>query len=290
LAAAFILLFVGAYFAQQSTETAYTLESDDEIAEIFPSESTLVLVYENQDEDTAALLAERLEENESVTQVLGYPNLLGKEYTAFQLLDAVDALSDTFGMEIDMSMDETMLELIYYTYYDGSIEALDMSSFLTFLSEDVLENESFGDMMDEELASQGERLARVASPEELTRSMTIRELADFFDMDEETVRSLLLYYYTQHGGAETGSMTLETFTDFLVDEMAADPDYSDLVDGDTLSELEQQQAYTDADAVTTGLSYTAMADALGLDSGTARLLYIYYFADQGGLYARDHDA
>ncbi|MCC8358020.1 MAG: hypothetical protein LJU34_09405 [Oscillospiraceae bacterium] len=282
LAAAFLVMFVGFYFAQQQTETAYTLESEDEIADIFPSESTLVLVYENQDEDAVALLAETLSENDSVTQVLGYPNLLGKEYTAAELLDAVDDLSDTFGMETDMDMDETMLGLIYYMYYDGAVGALDMESFLTFLSEEVLESDSFGDMIDEDLSAQGEKLARFSSAEELTRSRTVQELADFLDMDADTVQSLLLYYYTQHGGAETGSMTLKTFADFVVDEVAADPDYRDLFDADTLSELEQLQAYTDADAVTTGLSYTGMADALGLDSGTTRLLYVYYFATQGG--------
>ncbi|MCD8088457.1 MAG: MMPL family transporter [Oscillospiraceae bacterium] len=238
LAAAFLVLFVGAYFAQQNTETAYTLESVDEIADIFPSESTLVLVYENQDEDAVALLAEELAENDSVTQVLGYPNLLGKEYTAPELLDAMDDLSDTFGMETDMDMDETMLGLIYYMYYDGDVGTLDMESFLTFLSEEVLEGDSFGDMIDEELSAQGEKLALFASSEELTRSMTVQELADFLDMDTDTVESLLLYYYTQHGGAETGSMTLKTFADFVVDEVAADPDYSELFDADTLSELE----------------------------------------------------
>lgn len=150
----------------------------------------------------------------------------------------MDDLSDTFGMETDMDMDETMLGLIYYMYYDGDVGTLDMESFLTFLSEEVLEGDSFGDMIDEELSAQGEKLALFASSEELTRSMTVQELADFLDMDTDTVESLLLYYYAQHGGAETGSMTLKTFADFVVDEVAADPDYSELFDADTLSELE----------------------------------------------------
>ena len=61
IAAVFVLLFAGAYILQLSTQISYTLTDPDPVAEVFPADNPLVVLYNNQDEDAVAQLADRLE-------------------------------------------------------------------------------------------------------------------------------------------------------------------------------------------------------------------------------------
>ena len=49
--------------------------------------------------------------------------------------------------------------------------------------------------------------------------MDASELASFFQMKEEDVKNLLLYYYMEKGGADAGTLSLSTFADFLIEEV-----------------------------------------------------------------------
>lgn len=61
----------------------------------------LVMLYNNEDEEKAAELAASLENQDSVKQVLGYPNLLGRQYTAHKLGGSIDELASSLGTEMD---------------------------------------------------------------------------------------------------------------------------------------------------------------------------------------------
>lgn len=276
----FVVAFFGFNHLQGNTQIAYTLETEDPIAEIFPSDNMLVMVYDNQDEAKVAQLAESLENTENVKQVLGYPNLLGKPHTAQELSGAMEDLSNSLGAELGdaADLDPALLELIYYHYYDGKTIPLTMSQFLQFLSEDVLTNDAFVDAIDEEMREQADLLADFADPAQLTTPKSTPELADFFDMDAEAVENLLIYYYSLYDGIDTGTMTLSTFASFVVDEVANDPDYSSLFDSDTLSEMERLKTFTDVAAVTRPTSYMGIANLLGMDADTVKLLFVYYYA------------
>lgn len=73
-------------------------------------------------------------------------------------------------------------------------------------------------------------------------------------------------------------MTLPTFASFVVDEVANDLDYSSQFDKDTLSKLDQLKVFTDVSAVTAPASYSSIANMLGMDADTMKLLFVYYYA------------
>ena len=118
LSAVFIVLFAAFYFLQGNTPIAYTLAKVDPIVDTFPPENTLVIVYANEDEEKMAALSEELARLDGVTQVLGYPNIFGKAYTAEELLAALDGFS---GMGMDMgeglSFDPALLNTVYSFYF-----------------------------------------------------------------------------------------------------------------------------------------------------------------------------
>ncbi len=276
----FIVMFVGFNALQGNTQISYNLANEDPIADVFPSDNMLVMIYDNEDEEKVANLADALENYDGVKQVLGYPNLLGKAYTSTEFSDMLGDLGSSMGVELEeeMSLDPALLDLIYYHYYDGKTYPIKMEDFLTFLSEEVLNNDTFADAIEDDMREQADRLADFADAENLTSAKSIQGLAEFFDMDEETIKSLLLYYYTQHGGADLGTMTLPTFASFVVDEVAADSTYSAMFDSDALAKMQQLKTFTNTYNITTPFSYTKIANLLGIDAETVEMLFVYYYA------------
>ena len=122
LSCAFAVMFVSFFFLQGNTRIAYTLAKVDPIVDIFPPENTLVILYENQDEEKMARLGETLEGVDKVTQVMSYPGIFGKAYAADELYDALGSLGGGIGAEPGegISFDPSMLSLVYSYYFAGS--------------------------------------------------------------------------------------------------------------------------------------------------------------------------
>lgn len=157
LAAGFLVLFGVFFFLQGSTPIAYTLAKVDRIADIFPPENVLVIVYENKDEDAMAELAESMERYDGVTQVIGYPNLFGKAYSAEELLQTLDSFSGMgFDLGEGLDFDPAMLNLVYTFYYAGSAvpkeeQKLTIPELFRYVNDTLLNSPLFGAMISPEL-------------------------------------------------------------------------------------------------------------------------------------------
>lgn len=273
LSVAFIILFAGAYFMQGRTETVYTLNTEDPIAEVFPSANMLVVVYDNQDEEEMTDIIEELEQDANIKQVTGYSNTLGKEYTSAELADMVGEMGS------DITLDASLLNILYYDYYvEEEPAAMTVSEFLEFVSGHVLGNEAFSDYIGEDAKENIDMMKKFTDAETLTQPLDAAGMADFFELKEEDVKKLFLYYYTQKGGVPTGSMTLPDFVNFVVKEVAADDTYSGMFDEEALSKLDMLSSFTNVNEMTTLYDYQKIADMLGMDGNTVKLLFIYYYA------------
>lgn len=144
----FIIFFIGMILAKGNTDIAYTLVEENEIDSVFPEKNSIVLLYSNSDESAAKMLAEDLEKEESVVSVMSYGNTIGKEYT-------VDEMADVVGdMDSDISIDDTMFDLVYYEYHSENEEGnLTLSEFVSFLQDNIMQNEMFSEFIDEESKS-----------------------------------------------------------------------------------------------------------------------------------------
>ena len=72
-----VVLNRGTGFLQYGTKTVYTLSGKDPIADVFPKDNTVVLLYENADEDMAAEIVPVLEGKDGVKSVVSYPTTTG---------------------------------------------------------------------------------------------------------------------------------------------------------------------------------------------------------------------
>lgn len=276
--AVFVGLFITFYFLQGGTQISYSLETSDPIAEVFPPTNMVVMIYENDDEAAVAQMTESIEKDENVRQVLGYPNLLGKEYTASEMMNSISSLGASFGVDIaqDIELDESMLELIYYSYHDGKVPDVAMGDFISFLTNDIAGNPAFSGYISPDMLSQLDRLEPFADASLLTEPMSADSVAQFFDIDENTAESMMLLYFSEKGGVDCGKMTMAAFADFILNDVSKNEMYASMFDKETMEQINILTTYTDKNTVTKPRDYQEMADILGIEPSQMRLLYIAY--------------
>ncbi|MBQ8287165.1 MAG: MMPL family transporter [Clostridia bacterium] len=277
----FVLLFGAFYLLQGGTGICFTVEKEDPVAEVFPSDNMLVMVYENEDEEKVAELTEWLESHDDVRQVMGYPNLLGKAYTAEELSGSIGSLVGSMGVELgDLSIDPSLLQLFYYDYYGGTAAPMTVSQFLAFLSIDVMQNPAFAGMIDEEMAASAESLALYADPANLTAEHTPEELAALLSMDAEQVTELCRM---------TGKTTLsvQEFLNFLVSDVLTNEAFAGQLDDATVAKLTFAATLTDAAVSDNQYTAAELSALLGtavpaLNADTIELLCLYRAATVSG--------
>lgn len=279
IAAVFVLVFAGSYILQLSTQISYTLTDPDPVAEVFPPDNPLVVLYNNQDEEAVAALADRLEDDPNVKSAMSYSTTLGRQCTAEQMANAIAALETGVPVSADM------LGMIYYDVHgDGQSATMTAAQFLRFLSEDVANNASFAPYIDESLTANLQTLLKFSDPAALTQQRPAESLAEFLGMSASDAKQLLLYYYTLHGGADGGgTMTIPAFSDFLNNEVLTDPTMAGMVDDAARAQASQLQTFTDVTAMTTPRDAAGIAGLLDMDESTVNALFVAYHASKGDL-------
>lgn len=281
IAAAFVLLFAGAYVLQLSTQISYTLTDPDPVAEVFPPDNPLVVLYHNQDEAAVAALADRLEDDPNVKSAMSYSTTLGRQCTAEQMANAIGALEAGIPVSADM------LGMIYYDVHGGGQSVtMTAAQFLRFLSQNVANNATFATYIDESLTANLQTLMKFSDPAALTQQRTAESLAEFLGMSASDAKQLLLYYYMQHGGADgSGTMTIPAFSSFLNNEVLTDPTMAGMMDDAARAQASQLQTFTDVTAMTTPRDTAGIAALLGMDEQTVKTLFIAYHASRGDLFS-----
>ena len=273
LTALFFVLFAAFYIWQTKTQIDYTLVKDDAVVDVFPMTNPVVMVYESRDENNLEPLISTLEENDKVSSVTAYSTILGRPHNSTKLVDAIGELSDEF------TLDPEMIDMLYYHYFNGGESGtMTAGKFLSFISDTVVNDDKFSDYIDDELMDKVDMIGKFADAEELQKPLMANELADLFDMNSSNIKDLLLLYQIESGAAAPGSMTLATFTNFVINDVANDPVYGAMFDSETLSQLNQLATFTDARKMTRFYPYQVIANLLGVEADQAKLLFIYYQA------------
>lgn len=292
LSAAFAVMFVGFYILQGYTQIAYSLEMKDPVAEVFPTTNMLVAIYDNEDEEVIAALADELEKDEHVQMVMGYPNMLGKRHTAGDMVDSIMGLSNSFGisMDVGLELNEELLKIVYYDKFDGKAAPVSMGEFLTFLSEDVMENKMFKSYISDEMRESAGALELFKSKSSLTQKRSAKELSDFFGIEEELIKSLMVYYFGINGGVDFGKMSLPQFGDYVVNEVAVNEMYASMFDEETMAQIDMLTTFTDKEEILKLRGIDEMAAVLGTEPEQMRSLYFVYTDENQENYLPNLDA
>ncbi len=269
IVAIFLLLFAGGYLLQGQTATVYTLSKVDPVAEIFPKENRLVLLYENRDEKAAGKIAETLSAQPAVRSAVSYAGTLGKPCTVDEMESALSA------MDGGMTVPADMLQLVYYACY-GPDEppALTLAQFAVF-AQDCLADPQLSGYVDEGMRAQLAGLLPLTDEKTITTPLTAPMLAGATGMDEVQITQLLKMRFGAQYTPES-ALSLYAFIVFLTDNVLNNPSAAAMFDEATVAALQQMRGVTDAVVSETAFTPEEMAKILpGADETALRLLYLY---------------
>ena len=273
IAILFVVLFIATGYLQFGTKTVYTLSEKDTIADVFPKDNTIVLLYANADESKIADIVAALEQ-EDVKNIVSYPTTIGKQCTVKEMSDMLSKMGES------LQIDEKLLNIVYYHYRtNGKTDSMTLSDFIGFLSDKVAVDPMFSGYIDEAAAEQLAVLKPLTEISTQTAPMPPAALAQTLGMDAEQVTQLfMLRYGTEYTPDKT--MSLYEFVSFLTDNVLPKPEYAVMFDEEAKATLYQTKAI--ADAVVSGKEFTVkeMAEFVGkisdkFNRSTVELLYLY---------------
>ena len=274
IAALFIVLFLITGYLQSDTKTVYTLAAKDPIADVFPKDNTIVLLYDNADEGKIADVVAVLQKKNDVKNIVSYPTTIGKQCTVKEMSEMLSKIGE------NLQTDEKLLNIVYYHYHaNGKTEPMTLSDFIVFLSDTVAIDPMFSGYIDEAAAGQLAVLKPLTEKSALTAPMPPAALAQTLGMEAEQVTQLfMLRYETEYTPDKT--MSLYEFVSFLTDNVLPKPEYAVMFDEAAKTTLYQTKVI--ADAVVGGKEFTdkEMAEFIGkisdkFNENTVKLLYLY---------------
>ena len=141
----FLVLFAGAYILKNNTDILYMLQTNNAVEKVFEEKHSLVLLYETKDRDRIAEAMAPLENDEKVTGITGYYNMIGKAYSA-------EEIAELFGG--DSRLDAENVRKIYQFYAAQhrkmSVKTMTLTELIPFLQDKVAGDLRFKAMMNDE--------------------------------------------------------------------------------------------------------------------------------------------
>lgn len=276
VAVVFVVLFVSMYFLQGITPITYTIGKEDEISEIFPTSNPVVMVYNNEDEEKIAPIANSLTDHAKVNSVLGYSTTLGKAFTTNEMVAMIDSLG------ADLGIDASLLSVLYYDRFAPKDEtkALAVSDVLKFVSQNVMTNEMFSAYIDDTMKSKAGMLEKFSEKDALTAPLTAKEIAELFEVEEDLIKKVMTLYYASETSEDAGTMTVSQFADFVVNDIAKDKMFASLIDDSMKDKLGLLEEFSDKSKVTKDITASELSSKLGIDENQAKMLYAYYYAGE----------
>lgn len=227
----FVVAFVALYLVKGNTAIAYSMTVQSGVDKIFPKSNTLVVVYENKDEENVAKLAENLEKEESVKSVSAYSTTLGKQYHALELAEMLEKS----GMIEGINLDDSVMQLIYYMHFNSdSDKTMTLSEFFDFMQKYLSQHEEYASEMDADAMQKMQAFSTmIQNSSYASQQFTAEELyqmlgnqTDF--LDEGVVKLMYQMNFCQKEYDDTWTMSIEDLFS-QVDQMASDNTYASLI-------------------------------------------------------------
>jgi len=271
VAAAFAVLLVGSYVLQLSTDVAYTLDSDDTIKNTFTSQSTLVVLYKNEDEDAVSDLAKLLSEKDGVKSAVWYSGTIGAPLSADEMAQVLSENNDTG------SLDASLIKTVYYMSEGGEGTSVTLHEFFAFLNDDVSQNELFSGLFTNETVSYVSFAASLTDPDVFAATLSAENMAALFGMDAQQAEQIYQMYAYANPDSYDKTLSPVQFVGFIL----GSEQLSGALDETTLSQLTAAAALMELGAQ--NIRYTpqqigAMLETLGtgVKSEETELMCVYY--------------
>ena len=259
----FIILFAGAFMAQNYIEITYSELEFDPIHQTFEIDNDFVILHENADAERLEYLVADLIEHADVLSVDSYLRHFGNSFTDREM---VSHLAEN-GLEVD----ELLISLVYRNYFLEELPTLSLDEFLVFLQQltevpmlaEMLPLEELEElfmlqaMLEESMLLQMEGMPPygygqqpqidpttglpiaggippgmeeheelidlLMNPELMAMPLQAEELAEILGMETVMIEQSLHLYDVIHSSSMSDEMLLSQFIDYILESFATIP-------------------------------------------------------------------
>lgn len=224
----FIVILVGSVILKQKAEISYTQNIPDKVSEVFPEKNTVVLLYDNKDE-------------ENILDVIGFLSSSDKVQDISSYKTTVGAMLNSEQISKMFTMDKSFVDFILYERNMDSVELakekLTLINIISFLSSEDFMNSIFAESM----TNTGLEQISGLSEEILNSELSFSEFSNLTGIDVES--SAFLYeIYNAYNSEEDILITPVEFLDYLVNDVAVSDSFGQMFDEETISQLKASLA------------------------------------------------
>lgn len=266
----FIALFIASYILKGNLGILYTDTEADKVASVFTQNNQIAIIYKNEDEEKVAKLLSELENNDKVTEILGYGNTINEKLTYNELCDKLNDL----GADIDI--EDYLLKILYYDYYNENEEnTMTFNEFVNFIKTEVYNNDKVSDKIDADTKNNIDRLNNFTTTASINKQRSSSEIAELLEIDKNDIDNIFTYYNSKNNNLK---LSISEFVNFINNDVLTDETYSNKVDSSSINSLNTLSKFTNNTTNNTKMTSSQMAKIFDMDETTADSLYKYYIS------------
>ncbi len=224
-------------------------------------------IYSNQD------LSNKLSENEKKNIDL-LENFINQD-----LVNAPrtkDEISSILGIDREKIEDI----LIYYNSKNNNLK-ISLTDFVNFMNNDVLTNEAYSKRIDDKSRASLNMLSKFTNSKTIKTKMTSSQMASLFGINKNLVDSLYTYYISVNE-IDT-KLTIHEFSDFVLNEVITDSNYSSLFDENTINSIKMLNTFSNKEIITKNMNSQELSSLLGIEEDSIKqLLFLKYSQTDNG--------
>ena len=227
---AFVGIFVTVFILKGGSGISYVLPLSDQVADVFPKDNNIVVLYSNTDEAKIPEMAEELSAKSGVRSVNAYSTTLGKKMKAEEMVGFVSAM---FGVGQVEYLDPSVFKLFYYTHYaDRSGEKLTPKELISFFKKASEENPLLSSVMNDEMKEKLDQAEK--SPLLPSLKLTVSEMYEMVqglssDLNENILSLAYAFYFSQTAYDDSWTLSI----DDLIKDVSASEEINALLDTKT---------------------------------------------------------
>lgn len=266
----FILAFVLSYLEKGNLNILYTEFESDKISTIFTENNQIAVIYKNEDEQEVSKHLKDIEETEKVDEVLAYGNTINEELKYNELNDKLQSL----GAEV--TVEDYLLQILYYNYYNqDENNTMTFNEFISFIKEDVYNNQNISEKLDDETRKNIDRLENFTNPNLFNKKISSSQIAKILEIDKNKIDDILIYYNSKNNNLK---ITLNEFIKFMKKDVLTNETYAKKIDASAKANLNKLSNFTNSTTIQKKMTSEEMSNIFGIDKNTIDLLYSYYIS------------
>ena len=166
--------------------------------------------------------------------------------------------------------------LIFYLSKNNNVK-LTLPEFVKFMNNDVLPNDKYSSKINIENKSKLQTLTKFVNVNTINQKMNSSSLAKLFNIDEKKINELFKYYLLKN--PLDSKMTINTFANYVLNDVVSDSNYASNFDNKTLENLKLLSIFSNKETINKKMSSKELANLFNLKEELVNDLLLKQFLE-----------